>query len=72
MRNIQTMAPMCSEPNQLVALLIEEARQAGLSPASAVICAGCAHTPDNIISTWHDAAQVMLKALTSVSDGGAK
>ena len=44
MRNIQTMAPMCSEPNQLVALLIEEVRQAGLSPASAVICAGCAYT----------------------------
>ena len=71
MRNIQTMAPMCSEPTQLVGLLIKEARQAGLSPASAVICAGCA-TPDNIILTWHDTAQVMLKALTSVSDGGAK
>ena len=71
MRNIQTMALLCPEPTQLVGLLIEEARQAGLSPASAVICAGCA-TPDNIILTWHDTAQVMLKALTSVSDGGAK
>lgn len=72
MQDIHTMARMRTDQNTLVALIIKNSKRAGLSPASAVICAGCAHTPDNIISTWHDAAQVMLKALARVSDGGSK